>query len=257
MKKWPRISIVTPSFNQATFIGRTIDSVLNQNYPNLEYIVMDGGSTDGTLEILKSYGKRIIYRSEKDKGQGEAINKGLQIASGELLAYLNSDDTYLPTALIKTADFFVKNPGIMWAFGTCRIVDENDNEARNIITAYKNFWLRHYNFQSLLILDYISQPAVFWRRAAYEKIGDFDENEFYELDYDYWLRLGKSYKPGFIDDYLANFRVHKLAKTSANTKHFLEEVRVAKKYTNNPLIIGLHYLNFLSIMLGYSFYSRL
>ena len=257
MKRWPRISIVTPSFNQAQFIGHTIESVLSQNYPNLEYIVMDGGSTDGTLEILKSYGRKIIYRSERDKGQGDAINKGLQMASGELLAYLNSDDTYQPSALIKTAEYFVENPEVVWAFGMCRIVDENDDEIRNIITSYKNFWLRRYNFLSLLVLDYISQPAVFWRKEAYEKIGGFDENEFYELDYDYWLRLGKRYQPGFIDEYLASFRVHKQAKTSANTKHFLEEIRVAKKYTNNPIIIGLHYLNFLSIMLGYSFYSRL
>lgn len=257
MRKWPRISVVTPSFNQAQFIGRTIDSVLNQNYPNLEYIVMDGGSTDGTLEILKSYGKKIIYRSERDKGQGDAINKGLRMASGELLAYLNSDDTYQPAALIKTAEFFVENLGTMWAFGMCRIVDRNDNEIRNIVTAYKNFWLKRYNLQSLLVLDYISQPAVFWRKEAYKNIGCFDENEFYELDYDYWLRLGKRYKPGFINAYLASFRVHKQAKTSANTKHFLEEIKVARKYTNNPIVIGLHYLNFLSIMLGYSFYSRL
>lgn len=256
MKKWPRISIVTPSFNQAQFIGRTIDSVLNQNYPNLEYIVMDGGSTDGTLEILKSYGKQIVYRSEKDNGQGDAINKGLKLATGEVMAYLNSDDTYEPGALNKVAQFFERDERL-WVFGKCRIINEKDGESRNIITDYKNFWLSRYTYNTLLILDFISQPAVFWRRDAYEEIGPFDEDEYYELDYDYWLRLGKKYQPGFINSYLANFRVHKHAKTSANTKHFLEEIRVAKKYTNNPIIIGLHYLNFLSIILGYSFYSRL
>ncbi len=257
MEKWPRISVITPSFNQAKFIKRTIDSVLSQKYPNLEYIIMDGGSTDGTVEILESYRKKIIFRSEKDKGQGDAINKGLRAASGEILTYLNSDDVYEHGALNEVAQFFCSRPNVMWAFGKCRIIDENDKEIRQAVTAYKNFWLRRYHRETLLILDYISQPATFWRKEAGEKIGLFDENEFYELDYDYWLRLGKRYKPGFMDKYLAGFRVHSQAKTSANTKHFLEEVRVAKKYTRNPFLIGLHYLNFLSIMLGYSLSSRL
>ncbi|MFZ5366042.1 MAG: glycosyltransferase family 2 protein [Patescibacteria group bacterium] len=257
MNKWPRISVVTPSFNQAKFIKRTIDSVLSQKYPDLEYIVMDGGSNDGTVEILKKYDNKIIWRSEKDKGQGDAINKGLKLAKGEILAYLNSDDTLEPGALKLVADFFVKNPKVMWVFGKCRIIDENDREVRKAITTYKNFWLKRYNYKTLLILDYISQPAVFWRRRAYEEIGEFDIKEFWELDYDYWLRLGKKYKPGFIDKYLANFRVHKKAKTSIGIKHFLEEVEVAKKYTKNPILIGLHYLNFLTIVFGYSILSEL
>lgn len=251
--QWPEISIITPSFNQAQFIERTIESVLSQNYPNFEYVIMDGGSTDGTAEILKKYERRIIWRSEKDKGQAEAINKGLKLAKGEILAYLNSDDTHEPEALRLVADFFLKNPKTMWVFGKCRIIDENDQEVRRAITAYKNFWLRRYNYKTLLILNYISQPAVFWRRKAYGEIGEFNTKEFWELDYDYWLRLGKKYQPGFINKYLANFRVHKEAKTSIGTKHFLEEVEVAKRYTKNPILIGLHYLNFLTIVLGYSF----
>lgn len=253
----PRISVITPSFNQAEFIERTIKSVLSQDYPNLEYIVMDGGSTDGTVEILKKYGKKIIWRSEKDKGQGDAINKGLRLAQGEIFSYLNSDDTLEPGALRAVSDFFIKNPKSMWVFGKCRIIDEDDKETRKVITAYKNFWLKRYNYKTLLILDYISQPAVFWRREAYEKIGEFDIKEFWELDYDYWLRLGSKYQPGFIDQYLANFRVHQRAKTAMDLKHFLEEARVARKYTNNPILIGLHYLNFLSIVVGYSLLARL
>ncbi len=254
--KPPKISVITPSFNQAEFIERTIKSVLSQNYPNLEYIIMDGGSTDGTVKILKKYGKKIFWRSEKDKGQGDAINKGLKLAKGEIFTYLNSDDTIEPGALKLVADFFVKNPKTMWVFGKCRIIDENDNEIRNAITAYKNFWLKRYNYKTLLILDYISQPAVFWRREAYEKVGEFNTKEFWELDYDYWLRLGKEYQPGLIDEYLANFRVHKKAKTSMDLKHFLEEARVARKYTRNPFLVGLHYLNFLSIVFGYLLLSR-
>jgi len=253
----PQISVITPSFNQADFVERTINSVLSQNYSNFEYLVMDGGSTDGTLEILKKYDKKIIWRSEKDKGQGDAVNKGLKLAKGEILTYLNSDDTLEPGALKLVADFFIRNPKIRWVFGKCKIVDENDREIRKAITAYKNFWLKRYNYNSLLILNYISQPAVFWRREAYEKIGKFNPKEFWELDYDYWLRLGKKYQPGFIDKYLANFRVHKKAKTSIGVKHFLEEVEVAKRYTKNPILIGLHYLNFLTIVLGYSALAKL
>ena len=252
----PNISIVTPSFNQAGFIERTIKSVLSQDYPNFEYLVMDGGSTDGTVEILKKYGKKIVWRSEKDEGQGDAINKGLKLAKGEIFAYLNSDDVLAPGALKTAADSFSKNPRTKWVFGKCRIIDENDREIRKSITAYKNFWLERYHYNTLLVLNYISQPAVFWRREAYEKIGEFDPNEYWELDYDYWLRLGKKYPPGFIDKYLANFRVHQKAKTAMDLKHFLGEVRVARKYTSNHFLIGLHYLNFLAIVLGYSILSQ-
>jgi GT2 family glycosyltransferase len=253
----PRISIVTPSYNQAEFIERTIESVFSQNYPNLEYVIMDGGSTDGTVEILKKYGKKITWRSEKDKGQGDAINKGLKLARGQIFAYLNSDDTLGPGALKTVADFFLNNPHKMWVFGKCRLVDEKDKEIRASITAYKNFWLKRYNYNTLLILNYISQPAVFWRREANEKIGDFDPKEYWELDYDYWLRLGRKYQPGFINKNISNFRVHEKAKTSIGIKHFLEEVEVAKRYTKNPILIGLHYLNFFSIVTGYAVLSRL
>lgn len=249
--------MVTPSFNQAEFIERTIKSVLSQDYPEIEYIVMDGDSEDGTVEILKKYGKKIIWQSKKDKGQGDAINTGLEIATGEILTYLNSDDTYEPGTLKKIGMFFCENPDKMWLLGKCKIIDENDKEIRKSVTAYKDFWLKRYSYKTLLVLDYISQPAVFWRRSAYKEIDKFDTGEFWELDYDYWLRLGRKFKPGFIDSYLSNFRAHKKSKTSQDVKHFLEEVRVSKKYTKNPIIIGLHYLNFLSIVLGYTIFSRL
>lgn len=252
----PKISVITPSFNQVDFIERTIKSVLSQNYPNLEYLVMDGGSTDGTVEVLKKYGPKITWRSEKDEGQGDAINKGLKLAKGEILGYLNSDDTLEPGALRLVGEFFQRHPNTMWAFGRCRIIDENDKEIRKFITAYKNFWLARYNYKTLLILDYISQPAVFWRRKAYEEVGEFNIKEFWELDYDYWLRLGRKYQPGFIDKYLANFRVHKKSKTAQDIRHFLEEARVAKKYTKNPILISLHYLNFLTIVFGYSLLKK-
>jgi glycosyltransferase involved in cell wall biosynthesis len=254
--KLPKISIITPSYNQAEFIKRTIDSVLSQDYPNLEYIVMDGGSTDKTVEILKKYGSKIIWKSEKDKGQGDAINKGLKRATGDLLGYLNSDDTLTPNSLLTLAEIYLKNPSYHWFFGKCKVVDEKDREIRKQITAYKNFWLKRYNYQTLLILDYISQPATFWTKEACKNIGNFNEKEYWELDYEYWLRLGKKYEPKFIDKYLANFRVHKKAKTSIGVKHFWQEFEVAKRFTNNPLILGLHLINFLSIVIVYTLLSK-
>lgn len=252
----PKISVITPSYNQGEYIERTIESVLSQNYPNLEYIIMDGGSTDKTVKILKKYGKKIIWKSEKDNGQGNAINKGLERATGDILTYLNSDDMLCPNSLKLIANYYLKNPKTHWFFGKCKIIDEKDREIRKQITAYKNFWLKRYNYQTLLVLDYISQPATFWTRKAFEKIGNFNEKEYWELDYEYWLRLGKNNRPIFIDRYLAKFRVHKKAKTSIGVKHFWQEFEVARKFTNNPMILALHAINFLSIVFGYTILSK-
>ena len=120
-----KISIITPSYNQAQFIERTILSVLNQDYKDIEYIIMDGGSTDGTVEILKKYSDHIIWKSEKDNGQSDAINKGLKMATGDIVAYLNSDDTYQPGAFKEVATFFEKNPDKKWVYGKCLIINEN------------------------------------------------------------------------------------------------------------------------------------
>jgi glycosyltransferase involved in cell wall biosynthesis len=145
-----KISIITPSYNQAEFIERTIQSIFSQNYPDIEYIVMDGGSTDGTVKILKKYSDQIIWKSEKDNGQSDAINKGLKIATGEIVAYLNSDDTYEPGTLKKVADFFQKNPEKKWVYGKCKIINKKDQEIRKWITAYKNLLLKNYSYSKLL-----------------------------------------------------------------------------------------------------------
>lgn len=249
----PKISIVTPSFNQARFIEKTIKSVLSQNYPSLEYIVMDGGSTDETVKILKKYGKKIIWKSEKDQGQADAINKGLKIAKGEILAYLNSDDILLPDCLLKVGKFFQQNPKIRWAFGKCKIIDEKGTEIRKVVTFYKNLLLPFVSKNLLLVVNPISQPATFWRREVTQKIGFFAEKHYYCMDYDYWLRMITKFQSGFINDYLAGFRIHQKSKGELNfVKHFQDELGVAKKYTQNGFLIFLHYLNYLSIILGYN-----
>ncbi|HRY82200.1 MAG TPA: glycosyltransferase family 2 protein [Candidatus Moranbacteria bacterium] len=248
-----KISIITPSYNQATFIEKTLLSVLDQNYPNLEYIIMDGGSTDGTIEILKKYSDRIIWKSEKDNGQSDAINKGLKIATGDIVAYLNSDDTYEPNTLKKVANFFQKNPETKWVYGKCKIIDESDQEIRKPITVYKNWLLRKYSYQKLLSENFISQPATFWKREIHSKIGFLNENEHYCMDYEFWLRIGQKYDTGVLDDYLANFRYHTDSKSGGvNKKQFQDELRLAKKYGNkNKLSVALHYINYWKIVTIY------
>lgn len=252
-----KISIITPSYNQAAFIERTILSVLDQNFPDLEYIIMDGGSTDGTLEILKKYSDRIIWKSEKDNGQSDAINKGLRMATGEIVAYLNSDDTYEPGTLKKVADFFQNNPNKKWVYGKCKIINENDQEIRKPITAYKTLLLKNYSYPKLLSENFVSQPATFWKREIHAEMGFFDENEHYCMDYEFWLRIGQKYPAGIIKEYLANFRYYINSKSGGvNKKQFQDELRIAKKYgQKNKLSIFMHYINYCKIITIYQLIS--
>ena len=245
----PRISIITPSLNQGDFIEQTILSVLKQGYPDLEYIVIDGGSTDNTLDILRKYEHQLSWISEPDLGQSHAINKGLRMATGQIVAYLNSDDLYQPKALIRVGEAFAHQPKAEWLTGKCYIIDVDNHEIRKIITRYKNFWLKLKSYQVLLILDYISQPATFWRRSIVDEVGFFDESLFYTLDYDYSLRVGRCAKLWVIDAYLASFRIHTASKTTYSTsKQFHSDLEVAKRYSSSILIRYLHTLHNLLII---------
>jgi glycosyltransferase involved in cell wall biosynthesis len=244
----PKISIVTPSLNQANYIETTIQSVLNQGYPSLEYIIVDGGSTDGTLEILKKYEKHLTWSSQKDQGQSDAINKGFRKASGDILAFINSDDCYEPGALHKVGDFFARHPKAHWVTGKCRIINEQGHEQRRLITQYKNLWLSLKSYKVLLVLDYISQPATFWRRTLIEKIGYFDENEHLSMDYDFSLRIGQQFPLHVIHSYLAAFRIHRSSKSRLIREHFNSDLAIARNYTNSRPLQRLHQLhNFLII----------
>jgi len=243
--KLPKISIITPTYNQAKFIQQTIDSVFSQNYPYLEYIVMDGGSTDGTVEILKKYNGRLIWFSERDRGQSHAINKGLRKAKGKIICYLNSDDYLENNSLIKVGEFFSKNKQAYWLTGKCKIVDENNHEVRRLITIYKNLFLKHCRSLTLnQIIQFISQPATFWRKEVVERIGYFDESLNYDMDYDYWLRTWFKYQLYFIDDYLASYRIHYSSKavTSPETQ-FKVEYDIVKRYTSSKSILAFHKLH--------------
>lgn len=256
---YPKISLVTPSLNQGQFIKETIQSVLSQNYPKLEYLVVDGGSTDNTLKILESYSSQLKWISEKDQGQTNAINKGLRKATGDIMAYLNADDLLLPGALLKVANLFTEHPKVMWITGQCRIIDENNREIRKLITAYKNLWLRMHCRYSLLITDYISQPATFWRASILNDMGYLDENLHYVMDYDYWLRLYSKYTPLFIPEYLAAFKVHSQSKTTS-TGHkniFIQEERaVIERHTTSHALLKLHDMHRVIMTLVYSLINR-
>jgi len=252
-QKYPKISVITPSYNQAKYIKMTIDSVLTQRYPNLEYIVMDGGSTDGTVEILESYGKKIKWISKGDSGQSDAINKGIKLSSGEIIGYINSDDYLLKNSLFKIANLFSENNNAYWVTGVCKIVDENNFEVRQLVTYYKNIFLKYFRSEKLLyVVNYISQPATFWRRELFKKIGYFDEKLHYSMDYDYWLRIAKKYKLYFIDDYLAAYRVHNKSKavTSPETQ-FKAEFMISSKYIDSKVIQVVHKIHYLLAILMY------
>lgn len=239
----PKISIITPSYNQADFIEETILSVLEQGYPRLEYFVMDGGSNDGTVDILKKYGKHIQWISQKDRGQSDAINRGFRRASGEILAYINSDDRYEPGALLAVGEYLREHPQAFWVTGKCRNIDPQGHEVRKLVREYKNFWLSLRSYKILLVIDYISQPATFWRRLVIDQIGFFDESLHFTMDYDYSLRVGRLFKLWVVDSYLASFRIQPGSKSRRFRDHFNADLETARRYTNSKLVYDLHRLH--------------
>lgn len=253
----PKISIVMPCLNSVDYIERSIRSIIEQDYQNIELFIKDGCSNDGTLEIIKYYAKKypklIKWVSQKDRGQADAINIGMKKINGDILAQLNADDVYKKGALRLVAEYFMKNPKIMWVYGKADIINENDKEIRRWITIYKNFWLKNYSYNTLLVLNYISQMSCFWRKEAFKKTGEFDISQHFVIDYDYWLRLGKKYKAGVINEYLSSFRITSSNKSTVGfVKQFQDEFNVAKRFTNNKLILFLHFLHYNLIIFIYS-----
>ena len=201
---YPKISIVTPSYNQEQFLERTILSVLNQNYPNLEYIIIDGGSTDGSADIIKKYKKYLAYWvSEKDRGQSYAINKGFKKSSGEILAWLNSDDTYLPNTFQFIANYFRQHCVVDMLYGRCNIIDKDDKILKE--AKVLPFNLTDYVYG----LFTIAQQSVFWKRNIFFKAGMLNENIYTCMDAELWINFAKN-KANIVytDKFLANFRLH-------------------------------------------------
>ncbi len=253
-KKIQTISIVTPSYNQSHFIRQTIDSVVSQMEKGDEYVVLDGGSTDDTVEILRSYGAKIRFESKKDGGQANALNKGLRQVSNDIFAYINSDDYYLPHAFEKVREIFC-DPNVFWAVGDAIIVDENGTEIQQAVRWYKKIWRAVYSLSVLSVLNPIPQPAVFIRRQVLEEVGTFDEHLHYVMDYDLWIRLQQRYGiPLFIQDTLAAFRIHKKSKGgSSYQKQFSEELQAIARYVQNPFLLWLHRLHNQCILRTYAY----
>ncbi len=251
-----RVSIITPSFNQGHFIERTIRSVLDQQYPNLDYLVIDGGSTDGTIDILKKYQGRFRWISEPDKGQSDAINKGLRMATGDILCYLNSDDMLQPGSLAAVAQAFQDHPESRWLTGYCQIIDEHDRPIQSFIREYKNFLLRHFHSWTLVTINYVSQMSTFWRRSAMEAVGLFSVEHHLVMDYDYWLRLNAFGPPLILRHNLSAFRLHQAAKsTNRFVQQFRQSAAVGMKATRNPLLKVLSWLHHRLVILAYQAFS--
>ena len=253
------ISVITPSFNHDRFIKRAIDSVQAQRGAGtkfkLEHIVMDGGSTDGTVGLLREYGPAVRWVSEKDNGQADALNRGLALAGGDVIGWLNSDDAYEPGALETVAAVFESEPATQWVYGKVRIIDEADREIRRWITAYKNFRMRRYRYGKLLAENWVSQMGVFWRRSAGQAAGPFRVDLHYCMDYDFWLRLGARWAGRFIDQYLAAFRWYATSKSGAGFgKQFREElnVAIANAAGKYPWSILRHRVNYFKIVAAYN-----
>ncbi|GAM11004.1 putative glycosyltransferase Rv1514c [Geobacter sp. OR-1] len=208
-----KISVVTITYNSREFLEETIASVLVQGYPELEYLIVDGGSTDGTLDIVNRYAVMhpwIKWISEPDRGIADAMNKGIRLATGDVVAHLHADDAYLDGTLAEVCRAFAANPGARWATGRIRCV--NTAGERLYDTELK----RSYNLSDILYGNIISHPATFVRRSVFDEVGLFDPELRYSMDYDLWLRIAALEPPILIDKVLAKFRVHPNSLSSAN-----------------------------------------
>lgn len=221
--KRPTISILTPSYNQGSHIERNILSILKQNYQSFEHIVIDGGSTDNTVELLKKY-PHLKWISEKDKGQADALNKGLKIATGEIIGWINSDDFYEPNIFNDVVMAF-EDTATKWVIGNVSYFYEESN----LLQPHKSFPITHKNL--LKDPDILKQPATFFRRSIIEQVGGWDVSLHYVMDYDLWLKIVNICEPKLIDNHWANFTIQKTQKSLCKNilKQFDEMNKVMRR----------------------------
>jgi glycosyltransferase involved in cell wall biosynthesis len=234
--------LVVPSFNQAVYLKECLESIVSQAGVEVVCLVKDGGSSDESVTVLKTFGSKIEWSSRKDKGQSDALNQGLREvwqrskSEADIFAYLNSDDYYQPQALVRVLTAFAKHPERAWLVGDAQIVDGQGGEIQSSIRRYKRVWRQVLSWPLLLILNPIPQPAVFLKVSATRLIGEFNQELNYTMDYEYWLRALQLVGPPIkLNSTLAAFRIHSLSKGStAFLKQFHEQYLVARRFTQNP-----------------------
>jgi len=243
----PLVTIVTPSFNSAKTIEATILSVLQQTYKPIEYIVMDGGSKDGTVEIARRYEPQLKVVSEPDKGQSDAINKGWRMAKGDILAWLNADDQYLPDTVQIAADYFQSHPEAKWVYGVLQSINPQGQPF-----PYRNFEIT-WNYDTLLRVGcYVTQPTVFLRRSVIDQFGLLHEQLHYAMDYEYWLRIGRVYPGHLITDLHARMIRSSETKTeSGGVKRIKEIEAMVRQYGADDLPYGIHHEWTIAFMDGF------
>ncbi|MCU0549104.1 MAG: glycosyltransferase [Leptolyngbya sp. Prado105] len=232
MTDYPSISVVIPSYNQGQFIEETILSVLGQQYPNLEILVIDGGSTDNTIEILEQYSDQLAYwHSQKDQGQGDAINQGFRRCSGDIICWLNSDDMYLPGTLIdvgrRLRDRSDQNYCI---YGNTVMIDQSGarQESGRMQIA------RPFDPETLTYLDFIPQPSSFWTRKLWQTVGELDLDYYFVLDWDWFLRASKVAEFEYVPKFYSLYRIHESHKTGSGGNRRCQEVtKIVHRYSSD------------------------
>jgi len=218
----PLVSIITPSFNQARYLDATIQSVLLQDYPRIEYMIVDGGSNDGTINVIKKHQSNLAWWvSEKDKGQTDAINKGFARANGEILAWLNSDDTYEPGAVSAAARYLQEHPEVGMVYGDCNFINESGRVIGKFSAAQTNYRLLRQGY------SHIPQQTMFFRADLWKQVGPLDPSFYFAMDYDLWTRIAARSQVRYVPQTWANFRLHTSGKTIlADDRCWPEMIRV-------------------------------